>query len=430
MNRVRRRYSLVATVLTLLLGLGCTAAPSGAQERTTITWGFRDAPGSREFVAEVIQRFEAMHPDLRIEWRPMTTGDLMNQIPVQIAGGVAPDVFEMWGAHSQDWAEQGWLLDLEPYVRRDLAAELDDFAQPALAGGILYHGPRAGIRYGLPRYVHLFTTRYNKPALAEAGLASIPELAAAGGWDMNDLREYARKLTRSDGGTVTRWGLTAPTTISNLSTWLLSFGGGFFAYPEDPLEFILDWPESIAALEFLQDLKFRDEVVGGEWLRGTSAIHVGEGLVNLIRFEEEIGESFDWEVAEVPRGPAGRAYVISKDLWGINAATPHPEAAWRFVRFLVSQEVVSLHTRFTKLQPARRSVALEYLELAPGRNLELALQAMAVAHVNRNTVLVNSGAVVPIINDIINKVLVTGALGPRQAVEQVADQVRAIMARH
>src|SRR5690625_2621485 len=110
----KKRYALV---LSLLFGILLFSNVAMA-EQIELTFMFRGGQLQEELVNYWIADFEAKNPDIKIVWRT-ATGDWMDQMPIWIASGQAPDVFEMWGRQARDWGEQGFLMDLAPYVARD-----------------------------------------------------------------------------------------------------------------------------------------------------------------------------------------------------------------------------------------------------------------------------------------------------------------------
>jgi len=120
----KRLLSLVCLTLILMVAL---APITAAAERTKIVFMFRGGKLQSELVNFWKEDFEQKNPDIEVEWRE-ATGNWMDQIPVWVATGVGPDVFETWGNAASSWGENGVSLDLNPYVARDFTAqEINDF---------------------------------------------------------------------------------------------------------------------------------------------------------------------------------------------------------------------------------------------------------------------------------------------------------------
>ncbi|NLN29564.1 MAG: extracellular solute-binding protein, partial [Firmicutes bacterium] len=83
------------------------------------------------------------------------TADWIDRTYVQLAAGTAPDIMRTWGPFHVAWAEAGLLLDLSPFVERDLTPDdIADFFPTTWEGGQLQFGPKAGLRFGMPRHVN------------------------------------------------------------------------------------------------------------------------------------------------------------------------------------------------------------------------------------------------------------------------------------
>ena len=156
--RKLRQGSLTALVLILTI----TATCAGAK---VLTLQVDNRALFTAWTKGVIERFEKEYPDLKVDlWVP--TGNLLEQITVRIAAGMPFDI----GLHDPyailDFARQGILEDLSPYVRRD-AAHFENWYPPALEMTRF-----RGALYSLPRDLQFYGVYYNVDAYAEVGLAS------------------------------------------------------------------------------------------------------------------------------------------------------------------------------------------------------------------------------------------------------------------
>ena len=107
-------------------------------------------------------------PNIQIEFEPLSDGFEDKTLAMMVAG-TAPDVITGWGPVFRKWAEKGQLLDLQPFVDRDLSAEdLADFHQWQWDGMVTKD---TKIRFAVPYYINLIVLYYNKAAFDEAGVA-------------------------------------------------------------------------------------------------------------------------------------------------------------------------------------------------------------------------------------------------------------------
>lgn len=427
----RRSMSMIIGACCIGLLFMCSALSLSA-EPVKITVMLRGDSSQREaFAKEIIPAFEARHPGIVAEWEPTASG-WQQRMVVSYAAGVAPDVTEMFSTFSQEWAEAGMLLDLRPYVQRDLkASDIKDFFPQIWNAGVLQHGSLKGIMYGVPRYVNLIgSVAYSVNKLGAAGLAPIETLDAQGRWNWESFREYLLKLTqRAPDGRTTQWGLCAPS--SRWSTMLLAGGGRLFNYPEDPYEFMLNRPEAIHALEYWQTLYANDRVVSNAWW---TTFEKGEAGIDLTGSEvygkwgsEVIRDRFEWNLAPLPLGPAGRGSSSAKDQYGIIATTKHPNEAWAFVKFCISPEGQRIMMSSSGVMPMRSSLLREFVKLFPGKNMQYMADVAPQAFIDQKAVTVEAKRVVALIDNAVNASAIRNEKSVKQAIEEITPQIEAIL---
>lgn len=427
---IRGRLAVIALALVL-----CTVW-AAAEEPVTITFFFRGGELQSQLVERWISEFERENPDIRVEWH---VAQSISQLPVLIAAGVGPDVTEMWGATAKDLADNGFLLDLRPFVERDFTEEdLNDFFPVSWAAGELVYGPRKGMRYGIPSYANLFLMYYNKNYFSEAGIPYLSELDAQGNWTWDTLVDIGKKLTRRDAeGNIVVWGLDddsfhQPTARG--AAWIHAAGGAVFDIPNDPTRFMLDQPESIYALQFLQDLIWKhqitppmDDRAQAHFHRGLSAMNLWMGTAWLNRLEDAVAGSFEWDLAPRPVGPGGtRSHYLASDMFGISANTKHPEEAWRFVKYLTSQAGGLADMQIMGRAPVRRSLFPAYAAMYPDKSMLYFATGMMDSVLSPETFMekVNEARnlIIPAVRDNIMK----NVMPAEQAILEIAGAVRAL----
>lgn len=425
------------TVFIMLVALAAMAVSASA-ERTQLTFMFRSEGELHDnLVAHWIEEFEQENPDIEIIWR-VASGDWREQMPVWIAAGVAPDVFEIWGIHSKDWAEQGMLYDLTSFVERDFTAEdIDDFFPPSWGAGELTMGPRAGLRFGIPSYGNIIPMYYNKDWFDEMGIAHPNELEEQGDWTWDTFVEVGKKLTRREGLDIVGYALDDDSIMHVTSRgvgWIASAGGQVFDFENDPTHFMLDEPEGIEGLSFMQDLIWTHELVPQQnrlsqydFRNSGAAMQIRLGTGWLGRMEERVGDSFDWDLGPRPEGPSGsRGYYLATDMIAINSKTPYPEEAWRFLKYLTGKEGMRAHMEHMGRGPARKSLIGEYVEMFPERTTMYHYYGMLDATISPETLMVNVGEARPLIWKAVRGSIATNEKPAAQAIAEVSNSIRAL----
>ena len=89
------------------------------------------------------------------------------------------------------------------------------------------------------------------------------------------------------------------------------------------------------------------------------------GVFSIVDFREQI-TGFEWDVAPLPRGPAGtRAGLVVPTGFGVSSQSKHPREAFEFVRFLAGPEGQEIIARWALFIPCRKSVARSTAFLDP-----------------------------------------------------------------
>lgn len=354
------RRGIVALVAAWLL-IGLARGPAGALAAGKVTLRFSEYPRpyEKEMLQEMLPLFEKDNPDIQVVYEPVT--DPVKMTTAMVAGS-APDVVCWWGEDLFFWAQQGMLLDLAPWLEKGLLSdkELADFAPGQLRGFRVN-----GLQYALPQYLGTVALYYNRDAIERAG---VPEPSSDLDWD--GFRSLAQKLTVREGNKVKQWGFYLYYELDRVAYWVRQNGGKL--HPEgDNTTSLLDQPAAIYAIQYWADFIHRYRV------SPTSAEIAGASLRDAFAKEQAATAAdgswslafmlpntrFELGIAPLPRGPVARSTLANMDGYAIYSGTAHREAALRFLKFLVSPEANRLRARYQGLQPARGSVAREWVEL-------------------------------------------------------------------
>ena len=350
----------------------------------TIRW--QDFPDYQPFWDRLKAQLAKDVPNLTVEYEPMNYDGWVEKLLTTMAAGTPPDVFCSWDPESAKFAEKGTVLDLQPLVERDFSQDLlNDFYKWQWAG-FLSHDKAT--RYGLPHYVNLAVVYYNKAAFDEVAL-SYPTR----NWTYDDYAQALVKLTKKDSsGKITRWG----GQLSGRWLYHVQAYGGHMVNPDDWTECWLDRKEAQDALEWIRkgtwdqnslaqpvQLKGIGQASGvnlpgwGQGMLGSSE----DGLGNLAYYVNEA--KFDWDMIDVPVGPARRATMGTTDGHMIAKATKQQEAAWKFLVWttdnffqgILMEAWGGIPVRNSQLETWKATVTKSYPYLAKV-NLDLVPNAM------------------------------------------------------
>ena len=159
-----------------------------------------------------------------------------------------------------------------------------------------------------------------------------------------------------------------PRTIPHtLFPVIRSFGGGFL---DDKTRRTAFNEYTAEALQFLVDLASVHQVAPRFGAAVPSFADGGYAMeVNIFPqmgvIHAGVGDSFEWNVAPMPAGRAGRVNRSVAGTHVILSASRQPEAAWQFLKFLGSDRAQEIIFEAGVVMPARISTARRVFENPP-----------------------------------------------------------------
>jgi multiple sugar transport system substrate-binding protein len=334
-------------------------------------------------VQQMLDEFHRDHPDIRVFYTPDPESDVFDQkMTEDFVAGTAPDVFQGCCLFFPAWAQRGFTLDLRPYVESDLDEEtIADWDSVQYRALFLANGHQ----FGLPKYRGSLALYFNKDLFDRFGV-DYP----AYDWTYYDYLAAMERLTLDlDGdGHTDIWGSMFDPQWDRLQAHANAWGG-HFVDPQDPRRSGLDKQGTRAALEWLRARMWDDGVMASAQDVGrlSPARAFADGRLAMVEegswaLKEILSEArFRVGVAPLPIGPARRVSLATSDGFGIFAGTNHPDQAWELVKFLISKQYGRAMARANLLQPARLSLAGDWVravqEQFPGSSRGLDLAAFA-----------------------------------------------------
>jgi len=256
MKSHRKVVAAVAALATIGALTACTAGAgdSGKTEIRVATFpAGADAAAYEAFTAQE-EQFETANPDIDVigveyEWEGPT-------FAVQLAGGSLPDVFTVPFTDAKTLLENGQLMDV--------TAEAEELGYADKLNPILLEAVQDadGNIYGFPRQAYAMGLHYNRELFEAAGLD--PDSPPTT-WD--EVREAAKAISDATG----KAGYMQM-TMNNTGGWQLTaatvaHGGRTQEEPGDgTATSTINNPGTVAALEFLQTLRWEDNSLGSNFL--------------------------------------------------------------------------------------------------------------------------------------------------------------------
>ena len=385
--RRMKLFSLLALVLAVMMAFAACApkaeepaapaepeqAPAAAEkvkdeapaEPVTITYcNFNSSGGNEETLAKMVAAFEAENPNIKVEVETIGYDDYFTQMQTRVAGGTAPDCYELNIENFAAYANKGQLAE----IRGVDVSGLNDTALNAFNVG--------GKQYGLPESFSNVVLIYNKDLFDKAGVAYPTD-----DWTQADLQAAAEAI-RALGDDI--FGIWQPITYNEFFKVVAQYGGALLN--EDKTAFTINSAENLAAAQALIDRVLVSNVQPnavqqggmGDWdmfMSGRLGM-IPTGIWAFQTFTD--GCDFAWDIVVEP-GSTKKATHFFSNCVVMNPKTEHPEEVATWLAWLASS-TASADIRLAAgwdLPALKDLGALSaYLEITPPDNREAVFESL------------------------------------------------------
>jgi multiple sugar transport system substrate-binding protein len=378
-----RLFVLVLVLGMLLAACGGGAAPAATQPAAsnapvTISMMMWGDPAELDVWKQIVADFHTANPNITVNVDVSDWDSYWTKLKTLLSAGTPPDVFAMDAPLYLDYQSRGVLLNLQPYLDKNPDMLKGVYPQTLEA----YKTPDG--MYGLPRDFQTIVLFYNKDMFDAAGVAY-----PTGDWTYDDLRTAAKQLTITDSsGKVTQFGIYSDLWDMELiwSEAIWAYGGDIIN--ADHTKTLVGEPQALQAWQLFHDMMFVDK----SWPTTTTASEYGDDpFLAGVAAMTTIGHwavpgysevSFKWDVAPMPKGPAGQATSVNSAGFVIGKASKNPDAAFEFLKYVLSEPA---QTRLAELGfacPVLESVAQSdaFLKQSTPINHKVFLDSLAFAH--------------------------------------------------
>ncbi|GAA5107490.1 sugar ABC transporter substrate-binding protein [Haloechinothrix salitolerans] len=365
------RAIAIAGVAALALG-ACTQGSATRQaespdgETTVRYMNFSANDGHEKDLDAIVDAFEKANPDITVQVETVPYDDYFTKLQTAVAGGTAPDAFELNYENFVIYADNGSL------------AELTDVDSSAYKESLLDAFSHDGTQYGLPESFSNVVLFYNKTLFEKAGVEPPTD-----DWTWEDEQAAAKQLTDKGEGV---WGDYQPVTFHEFYKTLAQAGGEFLN--DDRTEAVFDSPEGVEAAKFLVDkvgTTMPTEADGAGtpdfdtdlFKSGKLAMwHSGIWMFSQL---EDVG--FEWDVVVEPGGERKASAMFTNGL-AVSAASKNQEAAQKWISFLAASDKtaeVRLDTSWELPPVADETKLASYLEQPKPDNREAVFASLDAA---------------------------------------------------
>jgi multiple sugar transport system substrate-binding protein len=368
---------LVAALLLSACGGKATSAPGAPVQLTFMMWG---APEELAVWNQIVADFEAQNPNITVNVEVSDWDAYWEKLKTMLAASTPPDMFAMDAPLYLDYQSRGVLKDLQPYLDQNPDLLKGVYPQTLEA----YKLPDG--YYGLPRDFQTIVLFYNKDMF---DAAKVPYPTAD--WTYDDLRAAAKQLTldTNGDGKIEQYGFYSDLWDMELvwSEAIWAYGGDIIS--ADHTKTLIGEPAARQAWQVFYDMMFTDKSMPDTTTAaqfGGDPFQAGAAAMTTIGHWAVPGYntvSFKWDVAPMPKGPAGAATSVNSAGFVVAQGSKHPDESFEFIKFVLSS---AGQTRLTELGfaiPVLKAVAESDTFLkqpGPGIDQKVFLDSLAFAH--------------------------------------------------
>lgn len=346
---------LLAILVALTLAL---AGISAVAEEGKVTLSFLrigNDEAERAFWQWAIEAFEKENADVRIAYEEAPIGESMDTVlNTRFASGEGVDLIGHGILSVAQRVEANQYMAIDEYF--DSWEGKDDIMPSVLANGT-YNGHVYGLGYSVTPYVFA----YRSDLLEEAGIA-VPTT-----WD--ELADAARELTKkNESGEVEFAGFCYPQTGGNLVELDVFVYGNGGQYIVDGEPVFADNEAVAGALSFLRELipdvslTYSSSEVN-PFVSGSAAMTLinNAALTTMLKnpeYEGKVGIA-------LPPNNGVKASFCGCNMLFIGTKCQNPDAAFRFISFVLSKEATLKRAEMVKIPVTRTSLVEAYAAMDP-----------------------------------------------------------------
>jgi multiple sugar transport system substrate-binding protein len=371
-RRMLQMMGVAAAVPAAAALSACSSSSSGGSGngRTTLTMAYLGDASQQAAFKALFSAFNKVHPEIAIQANGIAAGDwaaFANTISTQLAGGQNYDIIDVATEGQLLMSSKGVLMPLDDFIAKDKAVVDAYYAgiDPHLREWTSKYGSPDGKTYFIPGGYNSMVLYCNTDVFAKAGV-QLP----ATDWTWAEFKQAGLQIKQRTGAYLTALG-DGSFPFGDIMPWLLTNGAS--TLNADWTQPTFDTPQAVAAASFVKELLdagLAPKLGGtydapGQMAAGKLAT-LGGGrwptldmrrlnLVSKVRI-------LDWPTGTRKGSPIGW------DGWPILAASQNKEAAWTFIKWLMTKDASVFYAKVGGTNiPALKSVAgsAAFLDNAP-----------------------------------------------------------------
>ncbi|MFO7446801.1 MAG: ABC transporter substrate-binding protein [Ignavibacteriaceae bacterium] len=384
-----KRFIKLLVLTSLLVFISCGESNKEDSGKITITFWHSFVPSTIQALNELVEKFEKEHPDITIKAQYIPSGDaLIQKLITAVQSESAPDISWLHSDYFEDLVEADAIHKMDDFIKGENGISDEDIND--IYPSLIQYSKWKGTLYSLPMEATNMALLYNKEMFRKAGLQGPPKT-----WD--EFFEYSKKLTldNNNDGKNDQTGFFVPIfpaagprggwMVWQWMPFLWQAGGEYINADQSQVTYNSE--AGIAALTLWQniyrelDLRTFTSDFDVTFASGRLAMAM-DGSWSLPNYKS-LFKNLDWGFAPLPAGPDKQATIVGGEYLSIFKQSKHPEAAWKFVKWIIQPDVQAFWATRSGYLPIRHA-ALEvpefqkYLEENP--NYKVFIDQMEVGY--------------------------------------------------
>lgn len=342
-----------------------SVAKEAGEEAVEISYAnFNASGGNEETLQKMYEAFQKEYPNIKVNIETIGYDDYFTQMQTRVAGGTAPDCYEL---NIENFAA---------YANKGVLAEITDIDTAAYNQTALQAFNVNGKQYGVPGNFSNVVLIYNKDLFDKAGV-SYP----TNEWTWEDAQKAAEAIRALDENT---FGIYAPVTFNEFFKVAEQYGGSILN--EDKTVFTINSEENLKAAAMMvervtkSNVQPNEEQMGGmgDWdlFQSGRLGMITTGIWAFGTFTE--GCDFAWDICVEP-GESQKATHFFSNALVINAKSDKKEAAATWINYLASSDAsaqMRIDAGWDLPAISNQDVLSGYLEITPPGNKQAVFDSL------------------------------------------------------
>lgn len=365
-----KKWMLLALTLILAIGLsacgGSSSGKSANNGKTVLTLALWDT-NQKKAMQEMADAFTKENPNIKIKVEVTPWDQYWTKLQAGASGGNTADVFWMSPEQVFTYANGNALMDLKDRIKKD------NYDMSKYPKNLVDSMNVKGKQLGIPKDDSTVGLWYNKDLFDKAGV-SYPDDK----WTWDDWMDAAKKLTDKKKGV---YGMAAPDNGQNFIYNLIYANGSDF-FTKDGKKSLYDTPANIEAIKYgVSFIKNGYSPTTADFASTTPDQYFESGKVAMITAgswmatEYTAIDGLNADVAPIPKNKT-KGTISSGMAYSISANTQHPDAAWKFVKFMGGKKANTIQSSSGAAVSAYENTQEPYVKKFPSINAQVFVDAI------------------------------------------------------